>query len=277
MADWACSTSMTVFEQASSMAIIIIPARYGSSRFPGKPLVPLRDSAGTEKPLIQRTYEAAKKVKGIEAIYIATDDERIAAAARRFGAPIILTSQQPRNGTERCAEALRQLETKTDLVINVQGDAPLTPPSFVESLITAMAARDDADMATPVLQCNQDMARRLVADRQAGLVGATTAVFGSDQIALYFSKEVLPHHTRPIERDVDVKVFHHVGVYAYRPDALLSYPELPQGRLEAAEGLEQLRFLESGRKVLCVEVSAPDHAFWELNNPIDVSRIEAAL
>jgi 3-deoxy-manno-octulosonate cytidylyltransferase (CMP-KDO synthetase) len=139
-----------------------------------------------------------------------------------------------------------------------------------------MARDPAAEIATPVLRCDAQTLANFQADRRAGRVGGTTAVFGKGGRALYFSKEVLPW-LPPGPVPDPIPVFHHVGLYAYRPDALRAYPVWPQGPLETLEGLEQLRFLEQGRGVLCVEVEAPGRVFWELNNPVDVARIEAAL
>jgi len=259
------------------MTVIIIPARYASSRYPGKPLVELRDRTGVSKPLIQRSWETARQVRGVRAVFVATDDDRIADCARGFGADVVMTAVAARNGTERCAEAVERLGIAGDLVVNLQGDAPLTPPWFVEALIEAMDANADASMATPVLRCDLRTYNHLVEDRRNGRVGGTTAVFGANGMALYFSKEVLPYVGSVPRHDVDVSVFHHVGVYAYRPGALAAYARWPEGELERLEGLEQLRFLEQGQPVLCVEVNARGHMFWELNNPVDVARIEAVL
>ena len=123
-------------------AAILIPARYGSSRYPGKPLVELKGAGGTAKPLIQRSVEAARLVSGVSGVFVTTDDERIADACKAFKVGVIMTSSECRNGTERCAEALASLHDP-DLVINFQGDALLTPPGFVEALIAHM--QHDAD------------------------------------------------------------------------------------------------------------------------------------
>ena len=250
---------------------IVIPARYASSRYPGKPLVELAYPDGSRRSLIRMTWEAARAVSGVDAVHVATDDDRIADHCRGFGASVVMTSAGARNGTERCAEALDGIEA--DLVVNLQGDAPLTPPWFVEALIAGIGA---ADMATPVLRCDRRTYDMFVEDRRAGRVGGTTAVFGRDGRALYFSKEVIPY-IDPGRVPEPVPVFHHVGCYAYRPDALRRYAAWPEGELERREGLEQLRFLENGAHVACVEVDARGRVFWELNNPADVARIEAAL
>jgi 3-deoxy-manno-octulosonate cytidylyltransferase (CMP-KDO synthetase) len=255
-------------------AVIVIPARYASSRYPGKPLVILRGADGA-KTLIQRSWEAARAVRGGHRVVVATDDTRIADEVNRFGGEVVMTPDTCRNGTERCAAALPDLG-ELDLVVNLQGDALLTPPSFVEALIAAMGQRPDVDMATPVLRCDPTTWRHFREDRAAGRVGATTSVFAGDGQALYFSKEVIPFVAEGQVPD-PIPVFHHVGVYAYRPAALLAYAEWDEGVLERNEGLEQLRFLENGARVLCVEVAAEGRVFWELNNPVDVERIEGVL
>ena len=258
--------------------IIIIPARYASSRYPGKPLVNLNLPTGEKKSLIELTWRTAGKVKNIHDIFIATDDTRIATAARAFGAKVIMTSSQCKNGTERCAEAVDNAKLDADLIINFQGDAPLTPPWFVESLIKAMDKDDKSIMATPVVRLDRLTYGHFLADRKKGLVGGTTSVFGVDNYALYFSKEVIPFvDIQKLRNDADIPVFHHVGVYAYRPNALSSYVEWPIGKLEKLEGLEQLRFLENNQLVKCVVVSARGRVFWELNNPDDVERIEKVI
>ena len=256
--------------------VIFIPARYASSRYPGKPLAELRQKDGSAKSLIRMSWEAASRIKGVDAVYVATDDARIADHVRDFGAEVVMTSEQCENGTARCADALAQLEEQPDLVINFQGDAPLTPPWFVEELIAAMAADPAVSMATPVLRCDRQTYENFVEDRKNGHVGGTTAVFDQHMNALYFSKEVIPW-IAPGKLPEPIPVFHHVGVYAYRPEALKRYVNTPVSTLEQLEGLEQLRFLSAGIPVRCVEVDARGRVFWELNNPGDVARIEAAL
>ena len=255
--------------------LIAIPARYASTRYPGKPLVTLRGPDG-EKTLIRRSWEAAMAVKGVDRVVVATDDDRIADHARGFGAEVVMTSSDAQNGTERCAEVAAKLPG-FDVVVNLQGDAPLTPAWFVEGLLQGLAANPEAVIATPVLRCDGRAVSGFLADRRAGRVGGTTAVFGAGGRALYFSKEVIPYTGRDYAPDEPTPVFHHVGVYAYRPAALVDYPSWPVGPLEQLEGLEQLRFLENGRNVLCVEVEARGREFWELNNPSDVAVIERML
>lgn len=256
-------------------ACIIIPARHASTRYPGKPLVPLRGASGTSRTLIERSLMAARAAaQGTMPIFVATDDDRIAAEARRIGADVIMTSDTCRNGTERVAEAMTRGGITAEIVVNLQGDAPLTPPHFVTALIAAMRNDRDCGMATPCLRCDAETVENLLADRRAGRVGATTVVADRAGRALYFSKEVLPFTNGRGVVDGVVPVFHHVGVYAYRPSALAAYAGWEPAPLETLEGLEQLRFLENGHPVRLVEVSAPGAVFWELNNPSDVPLIE---
>ncbi len=255
--------------------LICIPARYRSSRFPGKPLAKLRGASGEARTLIQRTWEVARQVSGVDRVVVATDDSLIRDAVQRFDAEVLMTSPDCRNGTERCSEAMGALGGGYDIVVNLQGDAPLTPPWFIESLIDRLARHPSADVATPVLRCDGHALNGFIQDRSAGRVGGTTAVFSRDGRALYFSKEVIPYTTRQFADDQMTPIFHHVGVYAFRPSVLEVYPQWPAGPLERLEGLEQLRFLEQGRQVLCVEVDALGRGFWEVNNPEDVPRVEA--
>ena len=252
--------------------LIAIPARYASTRYPGKPLVILTGPDGA-KTLIQRSWEAAMAVQGADRVVVATDDARIRDHAEAFGAEVVMTSSDAQNGTERCAEVAALLPG-FDVVVNLQGDAPLTPAWFVEDLVAGLLADTGADIATPVLRCDGRMLAGLLADRRAGRVGGTTAVFGAAMRGLYFSKEVIPFTNRDYTDNEPSPVFHHVGVYAYRPQALAAYPSWPTGPLERLEGLEQLRFLENGRQVLCVQVAAKGRQFWELNNPADVAIME---
>lgn len=257
--------------------LLVIPARYASTRYPGKPLAALKGATGISRSLIERSWRAACEVKGIDRVVVATDDDRIKDAATTFGAEVVMTSTSCANGTERCAEAHEALGGGFDIVVNLQGDAPLTPHWFVESLVQGLIGAPNAEIATPVLRCDGATLNSLLADRKADRVGGTTAVFDAEYRALYFSKEVVPYTSKPyLETDI-TPVFHHVGVYAYRPDALAAYPSWPTGPLEQLEGLEQLRFMENGRSVLCVEVEANGREFWELNNPEDVPKIESMM
>lgn len=257
-------------------AVILIPARYASSRYPGKPLVRLRGASGTSKTLIERSVEAARRVRGVSGVFVVTDDERIAEACVPAKVGVIMTSPECRNGTERCAEALAQLH-EPDVIINFQGDALLTPPGFVEALIARMESDSDALVATPAMRLTSDEVRALQADEAAGRVGGTTVVTNEFGHALYFSKRLIPYLPVGALSGEISPVRLHVGVYSYRPEALERYVATPVAELEQLEGLEQLRFLSAGIPVAVVNVEAPPFALRELNNPEDVTPIEQAL
>ncbi|HEX5259408.1 MAG TPA: manno-octulosonate cytidylyltransferase [Sphingomicrobium sp.] len=256
--------------------VILIPARYASSRYPGKPLVELKGATGIAKPLIRRSVEAARRVRGVSGVFVVTDDERIAEACAPAQVGVIMTSPECRNGTERCAEALAQLH-EPELVINFQGDALLTPPSFVEALIEHMKSDADAMVATPAIRLRSDEVRALQAEESAGRVGGTTVVTDNEGRALYFSKRLIPHLPNSALASGMSPVRLHVGVYAYGPQALGRYVSTAVSELETLEGLEQLRFLAAGIPVAVVEVEPPPFALRELNNPEDVAPIEEAL
>ena len=255
--------------------VILIPARYASTRYPGKPLVQLKGTSGVSKPLIQRSVEAARRVSGVSGVFVVTDDERIADACRAVQVGVLMTSPECRNGTERCAEALAQLHNP-DLVINFQGDALLTPPNFVEALIERMKT-DDVGVATPAMRLRSSEVRVLQEEEAAGRVGGTTVVTDNGGRALYFSKRLIPHLPERALSGEMSPVRLHVGVYAYRPAALRAYVETAPAELEELEGLEQLRFLAAGIPVAVVDVEPPEFALRELNNPEDVGPIEEAL
>lgn len=256
---------------------IIIPARFASSRFPGKPLAMLRGADGRAAPLIERSWRAAKAIPGVARVVVATDDERIAAAAKGFGAEVAMTPEACRNGTERCAAALEALGDTPDIVVNLQGDAPLTPVDLVQATLARMEADPALPMCTPVVPCTPTMLQGLLEDQAAGRVGGTTAVFNRAHDALYFSKRVLPHV--PADRGTGAEdiVHLHLGVYAYRPAALAAYLAQPPCTLEELEGLEQLRFLNAGIRVGVAVCPRPQWDVVELNNPSDIPAIEAVL
>jgi 3-deoxy-manno-octulosonate cytidylyltransferase (CMP-KDO synthetase) len=256
--------------------VILVPARYQSSRYPGKPLVELKGARGAAKPLIQRSVEAARRVAGVSGVFVTTDDERIADACTKFGVGVIMTSPECRNGTERCAEALSSIHDP-DLVINFQGDALLTPPSFVEALIARMENDSDALVATPAMRLRSEEVRVLQSEEAAGRIGGTSVVTDDHNYALYFSKRLIPHlPTGTLDKQMS-PVRLHVGVYAYRAEALERYAATPVSELETLEGLEQLRFLVAGVPVAVAEVETPPFALRELNNPEDIAPIEQAL
>lgn len=267
---------MTSIADAESICIII-PARFASTRFPGKPLTPLIGVNGVTRTLIERSWHAARAVDPAIRVIVATDDDRIADTVRGFGGEVVMTPESCRNGTERCAAAIAALDIAPDIVINLQGDAPLTPAPIVHALIAAMRNTPDCPIATPAVRCTPGVYRHLVEDQQAGRVGGTTVVRNRSGQALYFSKRVLPYLPDSFDETQLIPVFLHMGVYAYRPDALAAYMQAPVSELEMLEGLEQLRFLDAGIPVAAVECAAPAWDVIELNNPSDIAAVEAML
>jgi 3-deoxy-manno-octulosonate cytidylyltransferase (CMP-KDO synthetase) len=267
---------MTTAPKAQRVGIII-PARYASTRYPGKPLVKLTGASGKATTLVERSWRAASAVEGVDFVAVATDDERIAEEVRRFGGVAIMTPQSCANGTERCAAAVAQMSNPPEVVVNLQGDAPLTPAYVVSRLIDDLTADTTAAVATPAVRCTASLYRHLTEDQRAGRVGGTTVVTDARSRALYFSKRVLPYLPDDWLHNHACPAMLHLGVYAYRPAALAAYAAWAPSLLEQVEGLEQLRFLHYGAPVAVVECAAPDWDVVELNNPSDVAVVEAML
>ena len=255
--------------------LIVIPARYMSKRFEGKPLALIQDKIGIKKTLIERTWESAKKVKKIEKIIVATDDERIEKECKRFGAEVVRTSQSCKNGTERVLETIKILKENYDVIINFQGDSPLIDSEYVESILNAMNDKT-VKIATPVLEINKTLFGQIKKDRIGEIVGSTSVVFKKNFDALYFSKSFIPLKIADAKFKRKCYYFH-IGLYAYRASALESYTHFGEGRLENIEGLEQLRFLENDLPIKCVPVRRKKQGFWEVNNLSDVEVLEKIL
>jgi 3-deoxy-manno-octulosonate cytidylyltransferase (CMP-KDO synthetase) len=248
--------------------LVVIPARYGSTRFPGKPLQPVLGV-----PLLQRVYAIARSVAGSDVI-ISTDDERIARFAQRLGAETVMTSPDIRNGTERVAATLALVPSRPDFVVNLQGDAVLTPPWVVEALIAAAEADPALRMATPATRMTPDSYERLRAAKSSGEVGGTTVTFDRDGRALYFSKSIIPFVRTGAQA---LPVFRHIGLYGYRPDTLRTLVSLEPGPLERAEQLEQLRALEHGIPIRVVTVDYRGRTHWGIDTEEDLRRCEALI
>ncbi len=253
---------------------LIVPARFRSSRFPGKPLAMLCGADGTAKPLIQWVWETAQRVNGVDRVLVATDNQEIADVVRECGGEVVMTSPECRNGTERCAEAIGKAGIRDGLIVNLQGDAPLTPPAAIEALIAAMTSDPGIAVATPMLRCPPAMVERLIAGERGGVPGATTVVADRHGDALYFSRRVLPWFAGD---PGDAPVFMHCGAYAYRTAALARYAAAEPSTAELLEGLEQLRFLDFGIAIRMVTMAEPPGGLWEVNHPSDVALVEAGL
>lgn len=233
---------------------VIIPARYASTRFPGKPLALL---AG--KPMIQHVWEKAIASKA-DAVAVATDDERIAAAVEKFGGKAIMTSPDHPSGTDRIAEAARAFDG-VETVINIQGDEPLIPTALVDELIDLMTSDRTIEMATVAVP----------ADRTKMTENNVKVVFGTSNQALYFSRSEIPFVR---QGGVDPGCYLHWGIYAYRKDILERFVQLPPGKLENSEKLEQLRALENG---IGIKVITSVLTTIGVDTPEDLARAEASL
>ncbi len=247
----------------------VIPARYGSTRFPGKPLA---DVSG--RSLIRRVYDLASAAEGVSQAVVATDDERIIAHVEGFGGKAIMTPPECRNGTERVHAAIQGLETRPDAVINLQGDAVLTPPWVIEAVAAEMRAHPELPMVTPAARLDESSRAMLMEAKAAGEVGGTTVVFNRAGDALYFSKAVLPY-----VRDAKggAPTFRHIGLYGYTTDALDRLISLPPSPLELTEGLEQLRALDNGMPIRVVEVDYRGRRHLAIDSPEDLKRVESVI
>ena len=214
----------------ANKSAVVIPARYASSRFPGKPLAVL---AG--KPMICHVCEKASASKA-DYVLVATDDERIAAVVKEYGYQAVMTREDHPSGTDRIAEAVKKAAPDVDIIINVQGDEPLIPTSAIDDLLDLMVNNSGYEMATIGVPGN----------RETMTENNVKVVFGSDGRALYFSRSMIPFARKG---GVPDQVYLHWGIYAYRRKTLERFVQLPPGKLEECEKLEQLRALENGIRI----------------------------
>ncbi len=212
----------------------IIPARFASTRFPGKPLVSILG-----KPMIQVVYEAAKKCKTLSEVIVATDDKLIFDTVLSFGGKAILTSDQHKSGTDRCAEVVKKLSDTYDYVVNIQGDEPSVESSQIETLIQGFN-NPDVQICT--------LAKQIENSADLFNPNVVKVVFSPEANALYFSRSPIPY-ARGMDEEKWINVhnyYKHIGLYAYKTDVLLQIAEYEEGALEKTESLEQLRWLEKG-------------------------------
>jgi 3-deoxy-manno-octulosonate cytidylyltransferase (CMP-KDO synthetase) len=238
---------------------VVIPARFGSSRFPGKPLARLMG-----KPLIQHVYERVRAVPGIERVLVATDDERVGEAVTQFGGTVMLTSEPFRTGTDRVAWVAKQLPGQ--VFVNLQGDEIALHPGLFTDLVVPFLA-SGAGMGT--------LKRRLTSDDELQNPGVVKVVTDWNGDALYFSRAPIPHlRDGPISQASNGLHYVHLGIYIYSRDTLLRLAELPTGTLEEAEKLEQLRALEHGIRIRVWETKHPS---LRIDHPEDLEEAAATL
>ncbi len=239
--------------------IAVIPARYASTRFPGKPLISIGG-----KTMIERVWERARQAKLVSKVIVATDDERIASVVRSFGGEVALTRADHRSGTERVAE-VAAAHKEAEILVNVQGDMPLIDPAAIDAAIEALREDESVNMATlavPISNAAEIMDPNVV-----------KTVVDFDGNALYFSRAPIPW-VRDRGGPVHAKHLKHLGLYVFRREALLEFATFPQGDLERIEQLEQLRWLENGNRIRVAEI---EQESVEVDTPEDVKRVEKML
>lgn len=237
----------------------IIPARYRSSRFPGKPLADLLG-----KPMLQHVYESAKKVKELDRVVIATDDERICSAVKAFGGEAVLTGSDHPSGTDRIAEAAEKLGLPDDtVVVNIQGDQPFFPPDIIRDLVRPF----EDDMALSM----STLIYRIIRPEELDDPNHVKTVFDKNGYALYFSRSRIPYFRG---QGTPPAYFKHLGFYAYKKVFLSQFVKLPPGIWEKSEKLEQLRALEYGYRIKVIETP---YDSIEVDTPADLERVKDSI
>lgn len=222
--------------------------------------------------MLERTWRIAKQSMA-DRVVIATDDSRIEDHAKSFGAEVVRTSRDCTNGTERTFEAVSQLDNKADIIVNLQGDAVLTPPWILSDVIKAMKADPSVRLATPAVKISLAEYQDLAAQKAAGIVGGTLVVFNKHLDAMYFSKSPIPF-LRTLPEGEEPPLYRHIGLYAYTYPTLKEYLALPAGNLEKIEGLEQLRALENAIPIRIVLVDYKGRTHGSVDSPSDVPRVQ---
>lgn len=254
--------------------LIVIPSRHASKRFPAKPLHVIAGHT-----LMSRVADIARRVcEADESVgyVIATDHSEIEAHAREIGAPVVMTDPELPSGSDRALAAADAFGPEAEFIINLQGDAPFTPPEHVREIIAALRTTG-ADVATPVIAMSWDALDVMRAQKKTNPFSGTSCIRKADGEALWFSKTEIP----AIRKEAELRetsplspVYRHVGLYGYRRTALERFCALPEGHYETLEGLEQLRFLENGMRIMTVEVSTGPAAMWGVDTPEDAAHAE---
>lgn len=239
----------------NNKSVIVIPARYASSRFPGKPLASILG-----KPMIQHVWERAS-ASHADAVLVATDDERIAQAVRNFGGVAVMTKQDHPSGTDRIAEAVEKCGIDPEIIVNVQGDEPLMPPQVIDEIIELMRNDASCEMATVAVP---GVREKMTPDN-------VKVVMDNAHRALYFSRAEIPFVR---SGGVAAPIYLHWGIYAYRRETLRKFVQLPAGILENSEKLEQLRALENG---IAIKVIVSELESIGVDTPADLAKAEAKL
>ncbi len=236
----------------------IIPARFASTRFPGKPLVDING-----KSMIQRVYEQSKKAKSLNDVIVATDDSRIEQHIKSFGGNVIMTSEHHQSGTDRCFEAIQKYDSTADIVINIQGDEPFIRPEQID-LVASCFNSANVEIATLV--------KKISTNEELYNPNTPKVVLNSNKEAIYFSRQTIPFIRGENEMEwLNNHTFYkHIGIYAYRTGILGKLTTLKQSSLELAEALEQLRWVENGYKI---KVEITDFESIAIDVPEDLKKL----
>jgi len=250
--------------------VIVIPARKASTRFPNKPMAPILGV-----PLLERVWRIAKAVKNVDGVWIATDDSGIENLAKSFGANVVMTRPDCENGTERVYDAVQKLDCLPEIVLNLQGDAVLTPPFVLQAVLDEMQSNPEIQLATPATQMSWAQYDEFMISRASGKAGGTLVVFDLKKNALYFSKGAIPFiRDRGNILESVPPIHRHIGLYCYRYPTLKKYLSLSQTPLEKVEKLEQLRALEHGIPIRIVPVDYQGRTHGSVDNPEDIQKVE---
>lgn len=265
-----------VSEEMDKEILIAIPARYGSKRFPGKPLVKI---AGKE--MLMRVWEIAQKASKDFSrckIVVATEDERILEFCKGQGIECVMTSEDCKSGTDRIMEVISTLRLSPNFIVNLQGDNPLCPPWFVRSLIEEYHRDDTIEVLTPSVRLSWEELSKLRESKEKTPYSGTTVIVNKEGYGIWFSKNIIPVIRKESElraKESKSPILRHIGVYGYSMKALKAFSELPESYYEKLEGLEQLRFLENGIKIKVIEVDYKGYlSMGGIDSPEDVVRAE---
>lgn len=250
-------------------AVIVIPARMASTRFPNKPLALIRGMT-----MIERVWRIGKASSNACEVVIATDDEYLKQFASGFGAKVIMTSSDCLTGTDRVAEASKHFH-KDAIFFSLQGDAVLTPPWIIEEVLRIMLNDQSVQIATPAVRLKGQALSDFINSKRGGSSSGTTVVFDKNYNALYFSKALIPYDRD--EMNPDRPIYRHIGLYAYRAQTLQKLTQLPEGMFEKSEKLEQLRALENGIPIRVVEVDYRGRTHGSVDRPEDLAFIESII
>lgn len=260
-------------------ALIVIPARFSSTRFPGKPLVKIAGQSMLSR-VVAIAQTAIEKRDNVSVV-VATDHEEIADHCIKIGAPYVMTPTTCQTGTDRVLAAISQIKNSTDFVINLQGDSPLTPANFITALIDEFINDPTLQVITPVTQLSWSALDKLRENKLSTPFSGTTAILDQHNNARWFSKNIIPairNEEKLREKSANSPVYRHIGLYGYATDFLKKFVTWPMSQYEILEGLEQLRILENGHSIRCIQVDYQGlPAMSGVDSPEDVLRVEKLL